>query len=58
MEAFPALLALSVVNSPVTGEFPSQRPVSFDFFIFTWVNGWVHNRDVGDYAIALIMMSL
>ena len=28
-------------NSPVTGEFPSQRPVtrSFDFFICAWING-------------------
>ena len=33
MEAFSALLALCVGNSPVTGEFPTQRPVtrSFDF---------------------------
>ena len=34
METFSALLALCEGNSPVTGEFPSQRPVmrSFDFF--------------------------
>ena len=34
METFSALLALCVVNSPVTSEFPSQRPVvrSFDVF--------------------------
>ena len=34
METFSALLALCVGNSPVTGEFPSQRPVtrSFDAF--------------------------
>ena len=34
METFSALLALCVGNSPVTGEFPSQRPVlrSFDVF--------------------------
>ena len=33
METFFALLALCVGNSPVTGEFPSQRPVtrSFDY---------------------------
>ena len=36
METFPALLPICVVNSPVTGEFPAQRPetrsfdVSFD----------------------------
>ena len=34
METISALLALCEWNSPVTGEFPSQRPVtrSFDFF--------------------------
>ena len=38
-------------NSPVTGKFPSHRPVtrSFDgFFICAWTNGWVNNQDVGD----------
>ena len=52
MEAFSALLAFCVGNSPVTGEFPSQRPVtrSFDviFFIWAWINGWVNNREAGD----------
>ena len=34
METFSALLAICVGNSPVTGEFPAQRPVtrSFDAF--------------------------
>ena len=31
METFSALLALYVENSPVTGEFPSQRPVTRSF---------------------------
>ena len=38
-------------NSPVTGEFPAQRPVtrSFDvFFDCAWINGWVNNREAGD----------
>ena len=37
METFSALLALCVGNSPVSGEFPAQRPVtrSFDVFIMT-----------------------
>ena len=52
METFSALLVLCAGNSPVIGEFPSQRPVtrSFDvcFFICTWINGWVNNRDAGD----------
>ena len=31
METFSALLALCVGNSPVTGEFPAQRPVTPNF---------------------------
>ena len=31
METFSALLALCVGNSPVTGEFPSQRPMTQSF---------------------------
>ena len=31
METFSALLALCVGNSPVTGEFPSQKPVTQSF---------------------------
>ena len=34
METFSKLLALSEGNSPVTGEFPSQRPVTQNFDIF------------------------
>ena len=34
MEIFSALLALCVGNSPVTGEFPSQRPVTRSFDVF------------------------
>ena len=36
MEAFSALLAICAGNSPVTGEVPSQRPVtrSFDVFFY------------------------
>ena len=52
MEVFSTLLAICAGNSPVTGEFPAQRPVmrSFDVFslICTWINGWVNNRDAGD----------
>ena len=37
METFPALLAICAGNSPVTGEFPTQRPVtrSFDGFFLS-----------------------
>ena len=51
MEAFSALLALCVGNSPVTGEFPSQRPVTRSFhvsLICAWTNSWVNNREAGD----------
>ena len=34
METFTALMALCVGNSPVTGEFPSQRPVTLSFDVF------------------------
>ena len=34
METFSALLALCVGNSPVTGEFPSQRPMTRSFDVF------------------------
>ena len=34
METFSALLALCVGNSPVTGEFLAQRPVTRSFDIF------------------------
>ena len=37
----------NIFRSPVTSEFPSQRPVtrSFDFF---WINAWVNNHEAGD----------
>ena len=34
METFSALLAISVGNSPVPGEFPAQRPVTQSFDVF------------------------
>ena len=37
----------------VTGQFPTQRPGtrSFDvfFFICAWMDGWVNNREAGDF---------
>ena len=40
MQTFSALLTICVWNSPVTGEFPAQRPVtrSFDVFLYLWPN--------------------
>ena len=39
--------------SPVTGEFPAQRPVTRSFDVFfdlrlAWINSWVNNREAGD----------
>ena len=34
MEPFSTLLALCAGNSPVTGEFPSQKPVTWSFDVF------------------------
>ena len=51
METFSALLAICAGNSPVTGEFPTKRPVtrSLDvFFICDWINIWVNHREAGD----------
>ena len=51
METYSALLAFCAGNSPVPGEFPSQRPVtrSVDVsLIYAWINGWVNNREVCD----------
>ena len=46
-----ALLVLCAGNSPVPGEFPTQRPVtrSLDvFFDLRLNNGWVNNGEAGD----------
>ena len=34
METFSALLAICAGNSPVTGEIPVQRPVTWSFDIY------------------------
>ena len=52
METVSALLAICAGNSSVTGEFPTQRPVtrSFDVFLMLicdWINVWVNNRGAG-----------
>ena len=63
METFSTLLALCVGNSPVTGEFPAQRPVmvSFDIFFDLHLNkGFeqtIETTVIWD-AIKLIMTSL
>ena len=46
METFSALLALCTGNSPVNGEFPSQRSVmqSFDVFFDLCLNKWMSKQ--------------
>ena len=34
METFSALLAICAGNSPVTGDFPAQKPVTRSFDVF------------------------
>ena len=62
METFSALLSICAENSPVTGEFPTQRPVtrSFDvFFDLRLYKRLVNNRNAGIWdAIAPIMTSV
>ena len=51
MEIYSALLAFCAGNSPVTGEFPAQRPMTRSFGVFfdlRLINGWVNNREAGD----------
>ena len=49
METFSALLALCAGNSPVTGEFPAQGPVtrSFDVFFDLLLNIWLSKQAWG-----------
>ena len=61
METISALRALCEGNSPVTGEFPSQRTVtrSFDVFFDLRLNKWLSKQSLAILdAIALIMMLL
>ena len=51
METFSALLAICAGNSPVPGEFPTQRPVTRNcdvFFDLRPNNGWVNNGEAGE----------
>ena len=47
-ETFSMLLALCREDSPVIGEFPSQRPALMFPLICTWTNGWANHWDAGD----------
>ena len=51
MKTFSALLAICAGNSPVTVEFPAQRPVTRSLMfplICAWINGWVNYGEAGD----------
>ena len=66
IETFSALLTLCEGNPLVTGEFPSQRPVTrnFDiFFVLRWTKGLTNNRDAGHlerhrtyYGVTVMML--
>ena len=61
METFSALLAICAGNSPVSGQFPAQRPVtrSFDIFLDLSLNKRLSKQSWGWwFAIAPIMMSV
>ena len=49
METFSALLAICAGNSLVTGEFPVQRPVTWNFDVFVDLRQKVNNRDASDF---------
>ena len=55
METFSALLALSAGNSPASGEFPAQRPVtrSFDVFFYLRMNKRLSKQSWGRWFEAL-----
>ena len=51
MKTFSALLAICAVNSPVTGEFPAQRPATRNFDVFfdlRLAKRLINNGEAGD----------
>ena len=60
METFSALLAICVGNSPVPGEFPTQRPVtrSFDVFFDLRLNKRLSKQWWGHYDITVMITVL
>ena len=54
MEPPSALMAICAGNSPVTGEFPAQRPVLRALMfslICVWINGWINNGAADDLRL-------
>ena len=60
MVIFYALLAFCAGNSPVTGDFLAQKPVTrcFDVFFDLRLDKWLSNQSWGWYTIVRIMTSL
>ena len=56
MEAFSALLAICAENSPVTGEFPTQRPVTRCFDVFFHVY-WCLRRHRAHYDVIVMIQT-
>ena len=54
METFSALLAICAGNSPVSGEFPAQRPVTRGFDVFFDL---CPKKRLSKYAVGLIITS-
>ena len=50
IETFSALLALCAGNSPVTGEFPAQKPMTRSL-MFSLICAWINTREAGDLNI-------
>ena len=64
METFSALLPLCAGNSPVTGEFPTQRPVTRSFDVFL-ICSRINNGEAGGlrhqcahYVVSVILLFL
>ena len=62
METFSALLTLCAGNSPVTGEFPSRKPVTLSFNVYFFnlrLNKRLGtNRDAGDLRRHRVIIKL
>ena len=59
METFSALLALCAGNSPVTGEFPTQRPMTRNFDAFFDLRqwwGWWLRRHRAHYDVTVMSL--
>ena len=54
METFSVLLAICVGNSPVTGKFPTQRPVTRSFGVFFDLR---LNKQLSKHHVAKILNS-